>query len=48
MLDLELHAEFSNHSIVEVGSVVSNNPFRDAILTDEVMLYKPGYNIIGN
>ena len=42
MLDLELHVEFSNHSIVEVGSVVSDNPFGDVVLTDEVILDQPG------
>ena len=48
MLDLELHAEFSNHSIVEVGTVVSDNPFRDVVSIDKVMLDEPGYNILGN
>ena len=48
MLDFELHAEFSDHGIIEVGFVFSDNPFRDAILTNEVMYDKPGYNILGN
>ena len=48
MLDLEQHAEFSNHNIVEVGTIVSDNPFRDAVPTDEVMFDKSGYKILGN
>ena len=36
MLDLELHAEFRDHSVVEVSTIVLDNPFVDAISTDEV------------
>ena len=48
ILDLELHAEFSDHSIVEVGSFVGDDPFRDAISTYKVMFDEPGYNILGD
>ena len=48
MLDFELNAEFSNHGIVKVGSVVDDDPFKDVVPTDEVMLDKPNYNILGN
>ena len=48
MLDFELRAEFNNHGIVEVGSVVSDNPFRDVVSLDEVMLDKPGYNVLSD
>ena len=46
MLDSELSTKFRNHSIVEVGSIVSDDPFRDTVTANEVMLDKPGYNII--
>ena len=48
VLDLELHAEFSDHGIVEVGSVINDDPFRDVVPTDEVMLDKSGYNILSD
>ena len=47
ILDFELHSEFSDHNIVEVGNIVSDNPFRDVIPTNEVILDKSGYNILG-
>ena len=46
MLNFELRTKFNDHDIVEVGSVDSDNPFRDAVPTYEVMLHKPGYNIL--
>ena len=48
MLDLELHAEFSKHGVVEVGIIVSDDPLKDAILTGEVMLDEPGHYVLGN
>ena len=48
MLDFELRAESSDHNIVEVSSVVSDNPFGDAIPAYEVMLDKLGYNILSD
>ena len=48
MLDFELRAEFNNHGIVEVGSIVSDDPFRDAVSAYKVMLDKSGYNALGN
>ena len=48
MFDFELHVEFSNHSIVEIRSVVSDDPLGDTVTTDEVMLDKPGYNVLYN
>ena len=48
VFDFELHAEFNNHNILKVGSVVSDDPFRDVVLTYEVMFDEPGYNILGN
>ena len=48
MLDFELSTKFHNHSIVEVGSIVSDNPFGDTTMAAEVMLDKPGYNVLGD
>ena len=48
MLDFELRIKFNDHSIVDIGSVISDDPFRDVVPADEVMLDKPGYNILGN
>ena len=48
MLDLELRTEFRNHRIVEIGFVVSDDPLRDIILADEVMLDKLGYNVLSD
>ena len=48
MLDFELRTKFSNYSIIETESVISDEPFRDVVPTDEVMFDKPSYNILGN
>ena len=48
MLDLELSAKFSDHSIVEIGSVISDGPFRDTVSANEVMLDELGYNILSD
>ena len=48
MLDFELHAEFSDHRIVEIGSIIGDDPFRDVVLADEVMLDESGYNILSD
>ena len=48
VFDFKLRVDFSDHGIVEVGSVVNDNPFGDSVLTYEVMLDKLGYNILGN
>ena len=46
MIDLELRTEFHNHSIVEISSVVGDDPFGDTVTIDEVMLDKSGYNVL--
>ena len=48
MLDSELSAEFRNHSIVEVSSIIGDDSFRDTIEADEVMFDESGYHILGN
>ena len=42
VLDLELSTKFRNHSIVEVGSIINDDLFRDTVTVDEFMLDKPG------
>ena len=48
VLDLKLHAEFRDHSVVEIGTIVCDNPLGDTIPTDKVMLNEPGDNILSN
>ena len=48
MLYLELHAEFGDHFVIEIGAVVGDNPFRDAIPTNEIMLDESSHDILGN
>ena len=48
MLDFELRTKFGDHSIVEIGSVISDDPFRDSIPADEVMLDKSDYHILSD
>ena len=48
VFDLELHAEFSDHSVIEISTIVCDNPFGDAILTYKVMLNKHGDNILSD
>ena len=48
VLDLELLAEFSDHSVVEVGTIVCDDSLGDAIPIDEVMLNESSYHILGN
>ena len=46
MLDFELSAKFYNHRIVDIGPIVSDDPFGDTIAADEVMFDESGYNIL--
>ena len=48
VLDFDLHAEFINHGIVEVSSVVSDDPFKDVVPEYEVMLDESGYKVLSN
>src|ERR1044072_4364386 len=48
MLDLELHAEFGDYFVVEIGAVICDNPFRSAIPTDKIMFDESSHNILGN
>src|ERR1043165_4533051 len=48
MLDLELRAEFGDHLIVEIRTVICDNPFRGTIPTDKIMFDESSHNILGN
>src|ERR1051325_9458908 len=48
MLNLELHAEFGDHFVIEVGTVVCDNSFGDAVSTEKIMLDESSHNILGN
>ena len=48
VFDLELHAEFRDHGVVEIGTIVRDNYFRDAITIDKVILNELGHKILGN
>ena len=48
VLELELRVEFSDHSVVEVGTIVLNDSLGDAILTDKIMFDETGNHILGN
>ena len=43
VLDLELYAQCSDHSIVEIHTIVW-----DTVSIDEILFDEPGYNILGN
>ena len=48
MLNLELSVEFNDHGVVKVGTIVSDDPLRDTIPKDEVMLDELGHDVLGN
>ena len=48
VFDLELHVEFSDHSVVEVGTNVCDDSIKDTIPIDEVMLNETSHNTLGN
>ena len=48
MFDLKLHVEFRDHGVVEIGTIVYDNPLEIAIPTDKVMPSEPGHDVLGN
>src|ERR1051325_6677245 len=48
MLNLELRAEFDDHFVIEIGTIVCDDPFGDAVPTDKIMLDESSHNILGN
>ena len=47
MLDLELRAKLSDYCIDKVGTIVRDDPFKDAIPTVNVILNESDHNIFG-
>ena len=47
MLDLELRAKLSDHSIIEVFTIIRNDSFWNTVPTYEVMYDELGHNILG-
>ena len=48
MLDFELRAECGDHSVVEIHTIISDDPLWDTIPIDEILFDEPGDNILGN
>ena len=48
MLDLELHTQCGDYSIVEIRAIVCDDPLRDTVTTYEILFDEPGDNILGN
>ena len=46
MINLEPFAQCADHSIVKVYTIVSNDPFGDGVLTNEVLLDETGNKIL--
>ena len=47
VLCLELLAELSDHLVVKIGTIVCNDPFRDAVSIDQVMPNESCYDVLG-
>ena len=48
MLNLELLAQGGDHSVVEICTIVSDDPFWDTVPENTVFLDETGNNILGN
>ena len=48
MLNLELLTQCSDHSVVDICTIVSDDPFWDTIPANEIFLDETGSNILGN
>ena len=48
MLDLELHAELGDHSVIKIGTIICNYSFWNIVPTDKVMSDESGHNVLGN
>ena len=48
ILDLELFAQGGDHSIVQIHTIVYDDPLRDTIMADEILFNELGYNIFGH
>src|SRR3954463_11378502 len=47
MFDIELCTELSDHLIVQIGTIISDDSFGDAIPTDEVVFNESSYHVLG-
>ena len=48
MLNLELSAKLGDHSVVEIGTIISNDSLQNTIPKDKVMYDESGHGILGN
>ena len=48
VLDLELNAQCSDHSIVEIRTIVCDDSLWDVVPTYEILFDETGHNIFGN
>ena len=48
MLNFELLAQGGDHGVVEIHSIVSDDPFWDTIPENDILLDEAGNNILGN
>ena len=48
VLDIELHAQYGDHSIVEICTIVRDDSLWDTVPTDEILFDEMGDNILGN
>ena len=48
MLDLEVHAQCTDHSIVEICTIICDDSSRNTVSTDKILLDESGHNILGD
>ena len=48
VLDLELHAQCGDHSIIEIRTIVCDDPLQDTVPTDDILSDETGHNNFGN
>src|ERR1044072_4002120 len=48
MLYPELHTEFGDHCVVEIGTIFYDNSFGDAVSAHEIMFDESIHDILGN
>ena len=47
VLYLELFTEFSDHFVIEIGTIVRNDSFRDSVPTDQIMPDETRHDALG-
>ena len=48
VLDLELRAQCGNYSIVDIGTIICDDSFRDTGPTNEILFDELGHKVLGN